>query len=189
MNRTGILWLAAISGAVVCLLFFAVVFHHRAPNLIQNGDFESGLERWWWYVDPKSGAKASFTTENVAGASGAALRVSVDQAADFDNIEISQGHVPTKAGHNYTLTFRARSTVPQEIEIKVIKNADPWTSYGFLKTATIKTRWQRYKVIGRAAMTADDGKFMFHFNTPDSSSPIRLGFLSENPMPSGLLCV
>jgi hypothetical protein len=25
--------------------------------------------------------------------------------------------------------------------------------------------------------------------TPDSSSPIRLGFLSENPMPSGLLCV
>lgn len=46
-------------------------------------------------------------------------------------------------------------------------------SYGltlfFLRMATIKTRWQRYKVIGRAAMTADDGKLMFHFNTPEST--------------------
>jgi hypothetical protein len=168
MNRTRMLWLAAVSGAAVCLLLFGVLLRHPAPNLIQNGDFESGLDKWWWYVDPKSGAEALFTTESVPGAHGAALRVSVDKAAELDNIEISQGHVVTKAGQNYTLTFRARSTVAQEIEIKLIKNADPWTSYGFLRTAHITTRWQTQQLVGRASMTADDGKLMFHFNTPDS---------------------
>jgi hypothetical protein len=79
-----------------------------------------------------------------------------------DTFEFVQTPVPVKAGHKYSISFRARSTATQPIRVLVTKDKPPWTFYGFRVSTEIGPRWRTYRLRGRAVLTAEDGRIVFH---------------------------
>ncbi len=130
-------------------------------NTLRNGSFEEGLSGWSGYFDPKSRARASFSAEQNAAANGHAARISVTETAYYNSVELQQAGLAVKAGHQYKVSFRARSSVTQPLRLNIIKNSAPWTFCGFRAITEITPHWQTYRVSGRALVTADDAKLLF----------------------------
>ncbi len=134
-----------------------------APNLLRNGRFDQGLEEWAGYVDPKSGAQASFSEEMVPGRRGRVAKISVSRSSFnfYDCVELSQGPFPVQAGHRYAVSFRARSNVRQPLRVKVIGFREPWPFYGFRVITEVTPQWGKYRLTGYAIVTGPEAKFMF----------------------------
>ncbi len=130
-----------------------------APNLIRNGAFAERLEHWYGHVDRS--ARATFAAEPAPGAKGLTAKIAVTQAGYYDCIELGQVGIPVQAGHQYAVSFRARSTVAQALRVKIIGTPSPWRFYGFRAITEITPRWQTYRLTGHALVTANDGKLMF----------------------------
>jgi len=133
-----------------------------APNVLQNGDFERGLEHWRAIIWNQQGVHAKVIAEQSPDNKGQLMRVSVTQPGGHDSIELVQTPVSLQAGHKYAVSFLARSTATQPLRVMVNQNKAPWTFYGLRVSTEITPRWKRYRLSGRALVTADDGRFIFH---------------------------
>ena len=155
------LFLATAAGMVLATVVILPLARPPAPNLVRNGGFDEGLKSWGWYVHRSQGARAEFVAEDLRSANGHVARISVTQPALHDSVEFAQGPVSVQAGHEYRLSFRARSTARQPIRVQIIRNAPPWTFYGFRVSTEITPQWKIYRLTGRAMLTGDDGKLVF----------------------------
>jgi len=158
---------AAVIGVPVMLLVGTATYlapeireKFEPESLVRNGGFEEGLTNWQTIFWAQSEATA--TVERLTGTEGLAAKFSITRIGLVDTFEFVQAPVPVKAGHKYTISFRARSTATQPIRVLVTKDKRPWTFYGFRVSTEIGPRWRTYRLSGRAMVTAEDGRIVFH---------------------------
>ncbi len=132
------------------------------PDQVINGDFEDGLDGWSWWVNTDVGAAATFDVDVTGGISGtAAAHIMFTSAANIWPVEFRQFDMETTAGQSYTLSFWARSDVTRTVYANVIKQSEPWTSYGFDVQAIVAPQWQHFHLTDDASVMANDGKLEF----------------------------
>lgn len=100
----------------------AVVNQPQAPtdiiNLVNNGDFSSGLPPWW--------TTPSVTPET--GAGGLTATITAGGANPWDAI-VGQGGIPLQAGETYTLSFTASASTPVTVAAKLQEDGGAYTGY------------------------------------------------------------
>ena len=112
-------------------------------ELINNGDFSSGLAPWW------TGGDATPET----GSGGLTLTINNGGANPWD-ISAGQHNIPLQAGETYTLSFTASASTAVTVPVMLQLNEDPWTSY----------------FSSPLALTTTPQDFTFNF-TPGESNP------------------
>ncbi len=151
----------AVPTALLLVSGVYLVLPARGPNVLRNGTFDDKMSHWYGYVDPKSRADASFSVEKTPGAHGYAAKIAVTRPGYYDCVEFHQTGIAVEAGHKYIISFRARSTIAQPLRVKLISTPPPWTFYGFRVITEVTPNWQKHRLVGRAMVTAKDGKLMF----------------------------
>jgi hypothetical protein len=134
----------------------------RVPDQVRNGSFEQGLADWESWVVRESGAAASFSIDKGGGISGTdAARIDVTTKATRGSVEFRQKDIHTVGGQVYTLSFWARSSVTLTLDTAILQQTAPWTWYGFASQPKVTPQWQHFHLVGKALVTATDGKLAF----------------------------
>ncbi|RPH96522.1 MAG: T9SS C-terminal target domain-containing protein [Calditrichaeota bacterium] len=124
---------------LVAIISFALCLSLHAQNLVQGGDFESGMGSWSpWFVDknatwaepPTADAKFSITSPGL-GSSTKALYVQVNEPGKYDWYILISKSVTLEQNKTYELSFRAISDVSKLISVGVnedISSGSPFFS-------------------------------------------------------------
>lgn len=115
------------------------------PELIIDGDFESGNINNNWILEQHETAKAeTSTTSNDTYEGNFSARVDVSQITNTGwHIQFEQNNISIEKDSVYIVQFYAKSDVPSIINVNIIKNADPWTWYSG-SSFQINSQWQKY---------------------------------------------
>ena len=133
------------------------------PDQVVNGGFEDGLDHWSWYVDSGAGAAATIDVDATGGVSGtAAAHIAVTSAAAANAVNFRQLDVTTVVSQSYTLSFWARGDVTRTVYAAIVKQAAPWTDYGFNVQILVTPQWEHFHLWDNAVVAADDGKLQFN---------------------------
>ena len=138
----------------------------QGPNLLTNGNFESGLSDWDFWVanDGKGKATAAADAADPAPSSKYSAHISVTHAATMDwHIDLEQDNLPLSAGVEYQVQFWARADKPLAIELQSQGGAPNYPFYGLYEQIAIDTSWKLYSATFLAPVTAKDGRLEFWF--------------------------
>lgn len=127
-------------------------------NLVQNGDFESGLSPWSFYTN----GSGSFAVVSPGFSGSNSARLTIHSAAS--NIQFRQASIAVEANLGYTLTFRAYSTSGRDLQMFFHKDGSPYTSYGLGEYANLTTEWQTFTftfTTSGFSGTVNDGRLRF----------------------------
>jgi uncharacterized protein (TIGR03437 family) len=131
------------------------------PELIQNGSFESPVNTTWVeYVDPNSGAAATFErTASTAHEGIYSEHVSITRTGFVALLQLG---ISVVRGTAYSFQFWAKSSNPRSVFVGVLDNAD-FHSYGLSTNITLgNTDWQLYRATFQATET-NTGRLAFYF--------------------------
>ncbi|MFI6345164.1 glycoside hydrolase family 9 protein [Streptomyces sp. NPDC050560] len=167
------------------------------PELVQNGDFESGATAPWWWTEntPAAVVDGRLCADVPAGT-----------ANPWDAI-IGQDALPLTAGETYALTYTATATTPVTITTNVQQAAEPYTQY-FTSADQLTDEPQTFEQTFTASTDDDVAQLAFQIGgsddaytfcvddisltggaeippyDPDTGSPVRVnqvGYLTEGP--------
>ncbi|MCB0185394.1 MAG: carbohydrate binding domain-containing protein, partial [Caldilineaceae bacterium] len=110
-------------------------------NLLQNGDFESGVAPWLFY----SLNGGSLTTAGPAYAGNAAGRAEVRNGSS--NVQVYQTGFPLEPQTRYRLSFAAYSSSGQDLALVVHRHSSPYTNHGLNNfRINLSRRWRTFTV-------------------------------------------
>lgn len=116
-----------------------------SPDLIANGDFDSGLA-CWQRLRSLEDATDSLGTDNDAPVNGPSARATPapDDTSDGGAPFLSQTGMPLSAGSSYTLSFAARSTQVRTVRVTMLDEqaSEPY----FDSNVTLSTAWANHEV-------------------------------------------
>ena len=116
-----------------------VVVNIASPgdNMMFNGDFSRGKERWMWQLnDP---AEANFRLKD-----GAAHIEIENGGNDIFDVHIRQNGYPLINGRTYVFEFDAWADNTRIIEAKVAQDEGPWINYSKIGYTALSRRERRY---------------------------------------------
>ncbi|WP_445736018.1 fibronectin type III domain-containing protein [Mariniflexile sp.] len=134
------------------------------PNLINNGEFDTGLSGWVSYFDAAGPASGSAAPDSNGVLSGVlSTKITITTTGGTDNqVQFYQSGLPIlKAGKTYELTFRAKAAATKPIRIAVLKGESPWTNF-LEKNIDLSTEAKTYGPF-EFTMTAESVVSQFHF--------------------------
>jgi hypothetical protein len=117
------------------------------PNLVRNSGFESDLSDAW-VQEIHQGIKAHFVIDSVGKVEGNnAVRLDIEQGGvQNSQLQLKQNGIKLLEGKNYTLSFYAKTDLPQQISVSFGKETAPWTNYGLYQIIDLNKEWNRYRV-------------------------------------------
>ncbi len=131
-------------------------------NIIQNGDFNSGLSNWVLNITSDGQAKASASATNLGLNGGPAAQITVSSAATTPwHIEFQQSNLQFQAGQEYELQFWAKASTPITFQAFTQGGSSPYASYGLSGFITATTTWTPYTISFVSPVTASDGVLEF----------------------------
>jgi endo-1,3-1,4-beta-glycanase ExoK len=150
-----------------------------APNLVQNGSFESGSISPW-YFNQTSGATGSVSLDSTTSAEGKnSARIDVTRAnTDPDNawyIQFGQNNLPLVKGRNYTITFRAKASQQRSITQEILQDTSPWAKY-MTQNVTLTTAWTTYTYSFTSPLSVADTEL--NFNVAQATGTIWIDNIS-----------
>jgi len=131
-----------------------------AVELLSNGNFANGADRW--FLEQHDGAQATAAPAREGPpAGGPALRVTVHRPGqEAWHVQIGQPGLKVQAGSAYTLSFRARSERARAISAMVGQAHDPWTIAASTQAALDK-EWRTFKLVFVAPETDGNARVVF----------------------------
>jgi hypothetical protein len=128
------------------------------PNLVFNGDFESGYANGWNHRDADNGASATFSDETESPQQGShALKVDIlTLGGNPWNVQSLGPNLNLVTGDEYTLTFWARAA-SENTAFKVVFQNTQYDGYNF----TLETKWKPYSATFTAKEDAPEIKLQF----------------------------
>lgn len=136
----------------------------QGPNLLTNGDFESGLSDWELNVfnDGKGRATAAADPVDPAPGSKYSARISVTSPGTVNwHIDLEQDNLPLSAGVEYQVQFWGRADSPRVITVFSQGGAPNYPNYGLSAQIAIGKTWSLYSASFQAPVTAKDGRLEF----------------------------
>jgi hypothetical protein len=127
--------------------------------MLQNGDFAAGTSGWFGYP---TGASGIFSTDATTFHSApAAARIDVAGVGPGGEFKVWQDPIPLQALQSYTLSFWARASTPQQIQVHFYSENCPalrcWNDREFC----VGTSWSRYEISFASTGTASAGLNLF----------------------------
>ena len=118
------------------------------PNLVSGGGFNSSADLNVWDIWADSGYAVTGTVDtNNPGQGSASLKLNVTQSAGTDwQASLSYEPIVLAKGTDYTLTFKARSSVPRNISMWAQKNSPAWNQWLDFGQANLSTVWKTYSI-------------------------------------------
>lgn len=108
-------------------------------SLLQNGNFQQGLEAWT--LEQHAGAEA--TAELVEGA----LRIQIRRTGSAGwHVQFNQAGLRVAQGQLYTVRFEARTDAPREIQVSISMAHEPWQALGGTHRVTLTPEWRTYEL-------------------------------------------
>ncbi|UXX81021.1 Ig-like domain-containing protein [Reichenbachiella carrageenanivorans] len=103
------------------------------PNLVSNGEFDSGVSDWNLYVNTGASANASSSQVSGAGLSGSqAAKVTISNGGGGNNdVQFYKVIGTLQSGKTYTVSFKAKSSSNRSITAGILKDISPWTGYKY----------------------------------------------------------
>ena len=131
-----------------------------AAELLSNGDFVNGADRW--ILEQHSGAQATATPEKEGPpAGGPALRVTVQRPGQERwHVQFGQPRLKVEADSTYTLSFQARSERAHAITAMVGQAHEPWNAPASMQAALGK-EWRRFSLVFVASETDENMRVLF----------------------------
>ncbi|GEM_PF-1879822 len=139
------------------------------PNLIENGNFEDGLE--FWLLENHLGYSSVFPDceESAAGDCSVVITQS-EPSPEFYQVQFKQVDFPLVAGEEYRLSFWAGAASPRQIWVMVLGDEDPWENYGLFEVVDLTTDWQEFVYDFMSLVTtSDDTRLSFALGLTDES--------------------
>jgi len=138
----------------------------QGVELITNGDFETGATSpWAFYVNTGVGAAATFTAQASSPYEGIyrGLATITNGGPVPSDIQIFQIDKSITAGKKQYIKFAAKGGGPRTIDIRIRKQASPWTDYTEegIQTINLIDAWQVFDIEWTANITATDAKLQF----------------------------
>lgn len=112
------------------------------PELLANGDLRLGNDSGW---NPERHGSAQRTTEIIPNAweGKSAYRITVTQAGDQGwHVQPTYSPVALESGKMYTLSFAARGSNGQRLNMNISQNYNPWSNAGVGSGTNLTSDWQ-----------------------------------------------
>lgn len=151
-----------------------LVVSAAAPNLIQNGSFESTLTgNWGSSIDTTTGVVATIQrTTSTAEAGSYSVQIDVSTAATpsssantcvYCAVQLIQTGLSIKQGNVYQLQFWAKADTSRTMNLNIIQAGAPYGNEGLATTVALGGAWQQYVIYFQASATDPNGRVTFFF--------------------------
>lgn len=131
------------------------------PDILSNGDFESGMSSWHFYTSG-SGSAVAF---NPGFESSSTALVTISTVAS--NIQLYQNDISLEPNTAYRLTFAAYSSSGRDLRVSLSKHSSPYTNYGINRQRVdLTTGWETFTIEFTASgfnSPVDNGRLYFWF--------------------------
>ena len=98
-------------------------------NRVVNGEFDSGLNNWYTWVDTGVSASCSVVTNGGLSGTNSARYNITNGGNNASRVQLGQTGVGTISGTRYTLTFRAKASANRSITVAMEQNGGSYTRY------------------------------------------------------------
>jgi hypothetical protein len=130
-----------------------------ATELLSNGDFANGADRW--ILEQHEGAQATAAPAKDGPAGGPALRLTVQRPGQERwHVQFGQPGFKVEAGSTYTLSFQARSERARAITAMVGQAHEPWNAPASTRAALGK-EWRTFSLVFVAPETDENARVVF----------------------------
>ena len=140
-------------------------------NRLQNGDFEASTLGNHWQSELNNGALATFgidTNEKKSGSQSAKTQITNSTGTDW-HIQIQYVHLSFKKDSTYVIKFSAKADRNRPVKVNLMKNGEPYTSYGD-KNFNLTTTWQTFQFVVRPSENLENsGRFSFSLGQSNGS--------------------
>jgi hypothetical protein len=122
-------------------------------ELLANGNFSQGIERWGLERHGQAKAEAAPGEDlppalRAAAPSARSARITVTQASTAGwHVQFGQSGISIQAGRPYTLTFWAKADRPGSLSVAVGQDHDPWKDLGLMARAELTTAWKEFRYV------------------------------------------
>ena len=124
--------------------------HPAGPEMLANGDFSHGFERW--NLEQHEGAAAQ------SSVSRGVLQIDVQKTgAQPWHVQFNQAVLKFQEGETYTVTFRAQAAAPRKITVNASQAHEPWIVLGS-KEFALATQWQPYSFTFTASQSDEQAR-------------------------------
>ena len=134
-----------------------------APNLIQNGSFESALTgNWGLSIDTTTGAVATIQrTTSTATVGSYSLQITVTTAASSSSanaclycaVQLLQPALHVQQGQVYMLQFWAKADSARTMRLGLTQNGGNYQTYGLSAAVALGGSWQQYVIYFQSTAT------------------------------------
>lgn len=134
----------------------------QTPNLVSNGDFESGTVGWT--LDNTSPAADTLSLDTTTVASGtASARIEVTQVAPAPprDVALHSNVGAVVGGQTYTLSYWIKGSAGQTVQAALQQNVSLWTTRAF-QQVVLTGQWQHYLLTFTAPTSESDLKAQFN---------------------------
>ena len=115
------------------------------PQLISNGNFAQGDKGW----NIETGGGSAATKEIVAEGGANYIRWDATKAGTTEwNLQLHYGDVAVTHGTPTRLRFRARSSEPHDLMVRLMNQDTPWKDVFTSSTVKLTPQWQQFDVSG-----------------------------------------
>jgi hypothetical protein len=130
-------------------------------RLSGQGAFDTAAHAASWVFDVAPGTGATAARDAAERNGTSCMRIGIERSDGIEwHIALSHEAAVT-AGHDYTLTFWARSETTQTINAWVQLRRDPWTDICGLGRAELTPQWRSYTLTAPAAVSSPDSRLLF----------------------------
>lgn len=133
-----------------------------ASEVVANGDFESGMDSWFFYTNGKGSAVAA-----EPGYNGSPHAACVETITSGTNIQLYQNDLTLEPNTEYLLSFVAYSSNLRDFRVSLGQHSAPFTNYGIYNhRVNLTTEWQVFTIpitTRNFSTVVEDGRLYFWF--------------------------
>lgn len=133
-----------------------VVFSHERDELILNGDFNDGLNEWYWGTEGDAVATGSITNDK-------AFNFDISNgSSEYFHVHLRQHGIPLYKDKTYKLEFDASAETGKIIEPKIAKASNPYTDYSEIGYVYVTNKVKRFSYTFKMTETDLDARVVFN---------------------------
>ncbi len=158
-----------------------------APNLVENGGFESTALPANWQVEQNAGAQATATLDPEQPASGSrSIRVNLARpGTEAWHVQLKYVNFSVRKDSSYVIQFRARASKNRRLVAALTRDNEPYTYYGG-QEVELTTAWQTYR-LAVVASEDNDNRARLTFQVGNNDGTVWIDDVSLSlPNPEGL---
>ena len=156
-------------------------------NVLQNANFENGVEKWTLTADPANVktallAPASESAALPAGLPATALRISSEKASGQSwQAQIFQTFPNLREGEPYTLTFWAKADHDRSLTVGTSANGGDYRTIGYDGRVNLTTTWRKYALLFTGGHVEKDEVSRLAFSFGDVAGTLDLSGIALQP--------